>query len=259
MLRDSVTADGRRLWAAAFNLGVALGGFFDGVLLHQVLQWHHLLSLVPDEEVQNPRVQVLADGLFHILMYLLALLGLALLWRARAAAAQPGQGLRVAVAAVAGFGAWNVLDAVLFHWVLGVHRIRVDVDSPLAWDLGWLAAFGIVPLALAVVLRRRGGRSRLTVHALHLLAFLVVILGGVALRGPPPGPAVVLFRPGLSHAEVFQAIAAVDGRISAVDRSGELVVAELPPHANPWALYRAGALIVGRTGPSGCLGWSRVA
>jgi uncharacterized membrane protein len=31
-------------WAAA--LGFALGGFFDGILLHQILQWHHLLSLV---------------------------------------------------------------------------------------------------------------------------------------------------------------------------------------------------------------------
>jgi uncharacterized membrane protein len=25
-------------------LGFALGGFFDGILLHQILQWHHLLS-----------------------------------------------------------------------------------------------------------------------------------------------------------------------------------------------------------------------
>lgn len=30
-------------WGAA--LGFALGGFFDGILLHQILQWHHLLSL----------------------------------------------------------------------------------------------------------------------------------------------------------------------------------------------------------------------
>src|SRR5687768_8252330 len=32
-------------WGAV--LGFALGGFFDGILLHQILQWHHLLSLVP--------------------------------------------------------------------------------------------------------------------------------------------------------------------------------------------------------------------
>ena len=25
-------------------VGLSLGGFFDGILLHQILQWHHLLS-----------------------------------------------------------------------------------------------------------------------------------------------------------------------------------------------------------------------
>lgn len=29
---------------AGYLLGFALGGFFDGILLHQVLQWHHLLD-----------------------------------------------------------------------------------------------------------------------------------------------------------------------------------------------------------------------
>lgn len=38
-------------------LGFALGGFFDGILLHQILQWHHLLSLVP--AVDSLRLQVL--------------------------------------------------------------------------------------------------------------------------------------------------------------------------------------------------------
>ena len=29
---------------AGYSLGFGIGGFFDGILLHQVLQWHHLLS-----------------------------------------------------------------------------------------------------------------------------------------------------------------------------------------------------------------------
>jgi Predicted membrane protein len=31
------------IWAR-YALGFGLGGFFDGILLHQILQWHHLLS-----------------------------------------------------------------------------------------------------------------------------------------------------------------------------------------------------------------------
>src|SRR3954465_10961416 len=62
-------------------LGFALGGFFDGILLHQVLQWHHFLSLVEGRPFEDLQLQILADGVFHIFVYALALLGLLLLWR----------------------------------------------------------------------------------------------------------------------------------------------------------------------------------
>jgi uncharacterized membrane protein len=45
----STPARPRGLLSAGVVLGVALGGFFDGVMLHQVLRWHHLLSLKPGE------------------------------------------------------------------------------------------------------------------------------------------------------------------------------------------------------------------
>ena len=55
-----------RAWLPAVTLGFALGGFFDGVLLHQILQWHHLLSLVPG--MDDLRLQILWDGYFHAAM-----------------------------------------------------------------------------------------------------------------------------------------------------------------------------------------------
>src|SRR3978361_245537 len=81
---------------AGYLIGIALGGFFDGILLHQVLQWHHLLSLVDSPVLKDIRAQILADGLFHVLMYLIALWGLALLWRSRQAFAQPAGGRMLA-------------------------------------------------------------------------------------------------------------------------------------------------------------------
>ena len=65
-------------WGAV--LGFALGGFFDGILLHQILQWHHLLSLVPG--IADLRLQVLWDGYFHASMYAIAAVSLWGLWRA---------------------------------------------------------------------------------------------------------------------------------------------------------------------------------
>ncbi|MGF6227617.1 putative membrane protein [Inquilinus ginsengisoli] len=111
-------------WSVA--LGFALGGFFDGILLHQILQWHHLLSLVPG--IGDLRMQVLWDGYFHALMYVIAAVAIWGLWRVHLTVT--GRPLFGAV--LIGFGLWHVVDAVLAHWVLGIHRIRIDSASPLA-------------------------------------------------------------------------------------------------------------------------------
>ena len=144
------------LAAAAFALGFALSGFFDGILLHQILQWHHLLSAIEGDL----RFQVVADGWFHVAMYAVAAVGLWRLWRARGALGAPGAGRALAAWGLIGFGAWHLVDAVGSHWLLGIHRIRMDAASPLAWDLAWAAAFGAAPLALGLWLRGRGGGSR---------------------------------------------------------------------------------------------------
>ena len=65
----------------------------------------------------------------------------------------------LAGALLTGFGAWHVVDALLAHWVLGLHHIRMDSDNPLLWDLIWLAAFGLVPLLAGWILVRRRGRA----------------------------------------------------------------------------------------------------
>ena len=126
-------------------LGFGLGGFFDGILLHQILQWHHLLSLVPN--VDDLRLQVLWDGLFHALMYFIVATGLWGLWRAHRRGAEIG-GVALYGALLIGSGAWHVIDGILSHWILGIHRIKIDADEPLLWDLAWFVVFGVVPLAV---------------------------------------------------------------------------------------------------------------
>ncbi|MCY7316341.1 MAG: DUF2243 domain-containing protein, partial [Rubrivivax sp.] len=64
--------------------GLGLGGFFDGIVLHQILQWHHMLSSggLPPDSLANLRRLVFLDGLFHAATYAFTLTGLLLLWRA---------------------------------------------------------------------------------------------------------------------------------------------------------------------------------
>ena len=250
---------GERLSApfgAAVVLGFALSGFFDGVLLHQILQWHHLLSLVEVEAVRSLRVQILADGLFHALMYVVAVAGLILLWRARSGLAAPDGSRRLWSGVLVGFGAWNVVDVGLFHWILGIHHVRLDVPDPVVWDAAWLIVFGLAPLAaggLVVGRRRRAGPA----HLFSVGALLALLVGsGVwGLRPPPAGAdTLVLFRPG---ADVLSAAAAVDARLVQMDASGAVAILRLPAGASSWRLYRHGALLVQGAGPAGCLNWSR--
>jgi uncharacterized membrane protein len=69
--------------SAGILFGLGLGGSFDGIMLHQVLQWHHTLTSAgyPANSVHNLEVNTLWDGLFHVSTYVFVVLGLIALWR----------------------------------------------------------------------------------------------------------------------------------------------------------------------------------
>ena len=253
-----------RMQVATFALGFALSGFFDGVLLHQILQWHHLLSALDGDL----RFQIAADGWFHVLMYAVAVWGLWQLWKARGALASDGSGRLVAAWSLIGFGSWHVVDAIGSHWLLGIHRIRMDSDIPLAWDIGWLAVFGVVPVIIGWLLRSngntpkgpkespKGGRKHGIVAAVVLLA-LTLPTGYLAAR-PVPGSAVttVVFGPSVSGTDaVLTALAA--GRSLVWTDGKSIVVTTQVPRLAMLRLYLNGAVYVGGAGlPPGCFSWS---
>ncbi|TCP08767.1 DUF2243 domain-containing protein [Caldimonas thermodepolymerans] len=244
-----------RLRRAGVLLGIALGGFFDGILLHQILQWHHLLSGLDGPGWQDLRVQVLADGLFHLLMYLLAAAGL---WGlVRAAPHAPGSARALSAALLLGFGAWHVLDAVLSHWWLGLHRIRMDVAQPLAWDLGWLLGFGLLPVLGGWWLGRREGAR--PAGAWAVLVGAVTLAAATAATQPAPGAAhrlTLLLAPGTPPARALHAAAQADARIVWASQGGSVWVLALPEGATPASGYRAGVLALGgRWAAAACAGW----
>lgn len=253
----------RQFHWAGYLLGFALGGFFDGVLLHQILQWHHLLSALEGEAFRDIRVQILADGLFHAAMYFVAVVGLWLLWRARLEFVIIGADRILFAHTLIGFGVWHVVDAVFSHWLTGIHRIRMDSQYPLVWDIGWLVAFGLVPLVIGLMLRRSSGNpgtgpGRGSVAGSLLAA--IVLGSGVWSTVPPPNvtQVMVYFGPGAQPAEVMAAAAAVDARVIWSDSAGELWAFDLPQPGRAAALYAHGALFVSNSlFPAGCLSWSR--
>ncbi len=244
-------------WTIA--LGFALGGFFDGILLHQILQWHHLLSLVP--AVGSLRAQVLWDGYFHALMYCIALAALWGLWRARSQLdEEPWRAVGGAV--LVGLGAWHVVDAVLSHWLLGIHRIILDSPDPLLWDLAWFIAFGLLPLVAGWQLLR-GARPSAPGSASGTTALLPLglVTAGLAAWSLQPSPGqkftAMAFAPGVRPTAVMEALAANDARLVWSDLGMSVIIADVPK-GRGLNFYRHGALLVSGAGlPAGCLGWSR--
>jgi uncharacterized membrane protein len=123
---------------AATLLGVGLGGFVDGILLHQLLQWHHMLSAsIAPTDVVGIKVNMFWDGLFHAFTWAVTVAGLLLLWRSeqrRAATWPPGL---FAGGLLLGWGLFNVVEGLVDHQILGIHHVHPG-RAELAWDVGFL-------------------------------------------------------------------------------------------------------------------------
>ena len=121
-------------------LGLGLGGFVDGIVLHQILQWHHMLSGTdeyPPTSVANLQVNVTADGLFHAVTWVLVVAGLAALWTT-VRSGRPWTWRSLVGWMLVGWGIFNLVEGVVDHHILQIHRVRPDAANPLAWDVGFL-------------------------------------------------------------------------------------------------------------------------
>jgi uncharacterized membrane protein len=117
-------------------IGVGIGGFFDGIVLHQILQWHHMVSnRVSPGTLEGLQFNTLIDGVFHQAMWLITLTGVVLLYR-RLAYPPPRPGPSLIGGILVGFGLFNVADSVVFHWTLNLHNIRPGPDW-FVYDVGF--------------------------------------------------------------------------------------------------------------------------
>lgn len=152
-------------------LGVGLGGFVDGILLHQLLQWHHMLTSTdsdnigaayyPADTVHGLEMNTVWDGLFHTFNWLAVLIGLGLLYsrvtheRRRVWTSRALWGW-----VLVGWGLFNLVEGILDHHILGIHHVRSGEYQTL-WDIaflvlgallvvgGWLLQRSAKPLGLA--------------------------------------------------------------------------------------------------------------
>ncbi len=142
--------------APGFLMGIGLGGFVDGIVLHQVLQWHHMVS---DTEANPPttlaglEANTLGDGLFHAATWVFVATAMVLTIRAWQAGRLAPPWRAHGGMLLAGWGTFNLVEGLIDHQILGIHHVRDDLGGPLGWDLAFLA-LGAVQIAVGLWLAR---------------------------------------------------------------------------------------------------------
>jgi uncharacterized membrane protein len=153
--------------AAAVTIGIGMGGFVDGFLLHMILRWHHMLSnIIPPTTMEGIHANMLWDGLFHAFTWLVTLTGVFMLWSAMrryvARNARMPTTKSFVGALVFGWGLFNLIEGVIDHHLLGFHNVR-EVPNPMPWNVGFLVIGGGLFLAAGRALMRKRGERRFVI------------------------------------------------------------------------------------------------
>jgi uncharacterized membrane protein len=146
---------------AGILFGLGLGGFFDGIVLHQVLQWHHMVSSwYPPDTIPNLERNTRWDGIFHSSTYVFVVLGLFILWRTAHTRHMIWSNKLLFGTLLFGWGIFNVVEGIIDHEVLGVHHVNelVSLNQRIYWDIAFLV-WGAVMVFLGLRLIRAGQRE----------------------------------------------------------------------------------------------------
>jgi uncharacterized membrane protein len=146
-------------------LGIGLGGFIDGIVFHQLLQTHNMLSArLPKTTIPNLEVNMFWDGLFHLFCHFMVVVGLILLWRAGSRSDVPWAGKTLVGAMLMGWGFFNLVEGLIDHHLLHTHHV-VEALGVSVYDYAFLLS-GVVLMVAGWLTVRRERNLNIVLHPL---------------------------------------------------------------------------------------------
>jgi uncharacterized membrane protein len=144
------------LTSAAMVLGIGIGGFADGIVLHQILQWHEMLTnKIPATTVVAKSVNMFWDGIFHAFTLVTTIIGICLLWRLLKQRNINKSGYLLSGGMLSGWGIFNIVEGIIDHHWLKLHNVNEFSPYRDAWNYGFLG-FSVVLLLAGWLLTRKG-------------------------------------------------------------------------------------------------------
>jgi len=151
----------RRSTAPAVLIGIGLGGFLDGIVLHQVLQWHNMGSAVLAPTTMDAMSRnMMWDGFFHLTTWTVVIAGIyALLRDVRRGWGLPSTKAFTGLLLV-GWGTFNLVEGTIDHHILELPHVRDLPTHVPIYDWGFLLIGGMGLVALGSALAGRAERWR---------------------------------------------------------------------------------------------------
>jgi uncharacterized membrane protein len=145
----------RPLVTAGTVIGIGMGGFVDGILFHQILQLHNMLSnWILRDSLVNEQINMFWDGLFHAFTWSSVAIGIWLLWRAVKAGNVALSGKALWGSLFVGWGLFNLVEGIIDHEILGIHHVYQN-GNHIVWDLVFLGV-GALDILAGILLIRAG-------------------------------------------------------------------------------------------------------
>jgi uncharacterized membrane protein len=130
-------------------LGMGLGGFVDGIALHQIAQWHNMGSAVlPPVTMEAMSRNMAWDGWFHVATLLATIAGVVMLWSEGRSGSAPESLAVLAGQMILGWGLFNLVEGVIDHHLLELHHVRDMPAHVPAYDWMFLAIGGVLMIAI---------------------------------------------------------------------------------------------------------------
>ena len=149
----------RPLISAGTLLGMGMGGFVDGIVLHQILQVHNMLSAkYPPTTLVNAEINMVWDGLFHAFTWVMTAIGLAMLWKAGQKREVPWSTKTLVGSLIMGWGIFNLVEGIIDHHLLHIHHVieRLGVSAA---DYAFLLIGGVGFILIGLGVMRAGAKD----------------------------------------------------------------------------------------------------
>lgn len=137
----------------SFLLGIGLTGMLDGIIFHQILQWHSTYMFT------NRFYQIVSDGLFHLFVTAIIVWGAIVLWRSH-----PNDQMHrnpfFMSGILLGGGSFNFVEGIINHHILRIHHVKPG-ENQLFYDLGYdFVALLMIIIGWILYMRSRKATQR---------------------------------------------------------------------------------------------------